>query len=1206
MSAHPVFSHENSFIGVSISLVHQPPFTVYNFYSPGRPTAFANLIKNHDFVPESPSIIMGDLNAHHIWWAGPKYSLGAVKYRERDEAIVSWLNEHSYQLHNEPGVLTHFPHNGNTPSVIDLTFSRGEISKRILSWSADPVTTSDHALCTIVLNISPSKASPPGRCWKKADWPKFAKLIRTSTTSLKPAEVTSDTELLSLTTKFISTITESIDECVPARKMRRKNAPWWNHNLTVLKSKLLCSERRYRQHRNEENKQSAHHHRTQWTKSIETAKRNYWDKQLADSTATTIWKTLRNHNTHQQPLPPLDGETSFDGKCTVLRHSLFPSTSDPPDIPATFVESKADLSQQFDHVTVREVDHVIEQLRYGTAAGEDGINYITVQQVHAANPLILPQLFTELFRRGVHPAEWKVATCVVVPKAGKPNYKTAKSYRPISLQSCLGKVQETLTAHRIARAAAACGATSPSQLGGRQNNSAIDAIVHLLDNIAPNLSIPKKNTKIVDRISVLTHDIEGAFNNTHPKLLVQVMEQRGMPKYLINWTKAFTSDRTMSFSFDGKCEPQQPFISALPQGSPASPILFLIYAQAMLERGCDPLKELDLSYLDDIVMTKSGPSVESTVKNLESRTNDHINRAAILQLELSSTKSDLMHTLPKGSVQKKNLCQQTPLIYTDQNGNQVIIEPNDEMKYLGVLIDNSLTFQQHSLAAASLGHQSLARVRFLRKKSWGISSHIAHHIIFTAVLPKMLWASPAWWNGTPQVLDPLSVVYHTAARWVTGLHYTSRITKLLTAACLPPLHLFLDYLSQLYAVRTCFLPEGHILTSTPVPQVPSAKRAVSGRHYLQSLISNFVFHPLENRSSSTTGYISSLIKPIHNTKSDVEKSIHNFWITSLELNSLVIYTDGSKHANGDTGSGWIVYEMTLSGLQPLVDGYCNIGTRAEVFDSELHAVEESLEFLTRQHFVQPRIKIYILIDNQSAIQTLENNKLNSQYARNAINHSITLVNRGYSVQTAWVPSHIGIAGNEKADQLANLGSKHLTECKHTCTTKAWMNKVVRAQFFSKWQKELPFSTPSFKYPTHLQSLRWKTSRALAAVQCGRTPSDPRYGFDSSPLCVCGNGPQSSIHILQDCSLVDQARAVFLTKCSGTPSDPEFLFNKLNIPHIIKFCSSTGLGFSENIRSAVTRMSPVCSPIESEMEDNDEDNADDFGAFEVGLPTVDDD
>jgi hypothetical protein len=41
------------------------------------------------------------------------------------------------------------------------------------------------------------------------------------------------------------------------------------------------------------------------------------------------------------------------------------------------------------------------------------------------------------------------------------------------------------------------------------------------------------------RLVVFTDDIEEAFNNTHPKLLTQIMYQRQMPQYLIQWAKSY-------------------------------------------------------------------------------------------------------------------------------------------------------------------------------------------------------------------------------------------------------------------------------------------------------------------------------------------------------------------------------------------------------------------------------------------------------------------------------------------------------------------------------------------------------------------------------------------------------------------------------------------------------------------------------------------
>ena len=109
------------------------------------------------------------------------------------------------------------------------------------------------------------------------------------------------------------------------------------------------------------------------------------------------------------------------------------------------------------------------------------MSYSTIRKLHEADRTILPKLFTALLRFGVHPAEWKLANCVIVPKEGKSDYTSPKAYRPISLQSCFGKILETVVARRVAAAALKCGAISVAQMGGRVGHSAIDALIHTLD-----------------------------------------------------------------------------------------------------------------------------------------------------------------------------------------------------------------------------------------------------------------------------------------------------------------------------------------------------------------------------------------------------------------------------------------------------------------------------------------------------------------------------------------------------------------------------------------------------------------------------------------------------------------------------------------------------------------------------------------------------
>jgi hypothetical protein len=219
--------------------------------------------------------------------------------------------------------------------------------------------------------------------------------------------------------------------------------------------------------------------------------------------------------------------------------ALFPEKMAPSlQIPPNFVDSKADLRTELEPVTIREVYNILKRTRVDIAGGRDGFRYTPIIRLHEILPQILPDLFNAMFKYSAHPVEWKVANCVVVPKQGKETYQDPKSYRPTSLLSCFGKVLEFLMAQRVTKAAKECEAVVDTQMDGRKNYSAVDALI----NISTPMSQPlrrrdkhpnpkSKHRRTLPRPSLLTHDIDGAFNNTDPEVLIQIMEQRRLPSY---------------------------------------------------------------------------------------------------------------------------------------------------------------------------------------------------------------------------------------------------------------------------------------------------------------------------------------------------------------------------------------------------------------------------------------------------------------------------------------------------------------------------------------------------------------------------------------------------------------------------------------------------------------------------------------------------
>ena len=99
--------------------------------------------------------------------------------------------------------------------------------------------------------------------------------------------------------------------------------------------------------------------------------------------------------------------------------------------------------------------------------------------------------------------------------------------------------------------------------------------------------------------SMLTLDIKGAFDAVLPGRLIRRLREQGWPNNLVNWVTSFVTNRTAQIHLDGEIGPYQKITCGLPQGSPVSPILFMLYIS--------PLFKLDratskFGYADDMAI----------------------------------------------------------------------------------------------------------------------------------------------------------------------------------------------------------------------------------------------------------------------------------------------------------------------------------------------------------------------------------------------------------------------------------------------------------------------------------------------------------------------------------------------------------------------------------------------------------------------------
>jgi hypothetical protein len=417
----------------------------------------------------------------------------------------------------------------------------------------------------------------------------------------------------------------------------------------------------------------------------------------------------------------------------------------------------------------------------------------------------------------------------------------------------------------------------------RVRHSAIDALLWVVDPRAYSLSQLHSILHFQPpRPGLLAHDIAGAFNNTHPALLDQILEQRCMPTYLRNWTRAFNEDRRLSFGLDSRIEEPQPFRCGLPQGSPVSPVLFLIYANAGLENEDKARDVTDTSYVDDVSIVAAAPKPNAVIAILQKHTTEQLHRAESRGLTFAPGKSELLMFLLQFSNRRTDLdrskmpLSQKQTVDLDVAGRT--LRPSTHLRYLGVTIDDDLGFKTHAAIAAAKGIQAIGALGFLRCHDWSVPAYVAHHLALVDVMPMITWGSPIWWNGSASVQSLLETTDNRIARWITGLPMSTGISKLLTTAQLPPMDAYLDYLSMRYAIRLRFLPDDHILADQPTYIRGKPKLNFPSKHRLYNLIAHLAEGNLEDLYCHTDASVLCIALP------HPDKHTDSTGVTDVDLN----------------------------------------------------------------------------------------------------------------------------------------------------------------------------------------------------------------------------------------------------------------------------------------------------------------------------------
>lgn len=919
--------------------------------------------------------------------------------------------------------------------VLDLVWA----SQRLLedgAYSAisdDLEAGSDHrSLLTVIPRCSTfAGQSRGGFAHLSTDEKVFRRALKDSLQAGVETDLRSSDDLDKEASSLLEGIQSALAQSTKRRGSGGKALPYWNEECRQARDDLRKAQGALRsasdptdiaasttwvqQARRALRRTLAHSRRSHWLSKVEAARLPEDVCRLAN------WRRREFRCATSSLINPAD-----QTRCETLQQKqdlLMLTFTDPeglaPDDLSLPDTSEAEEAIPFPPITLQESTTAC----IGVDSTTPGLDDVSVSTLKLAWPQIgsrVTRLFQGCLEHGHHPACFKQANILVIPKPGKRDKSNPRSYRPISLLSVLGKGLERVVAKRMAWLAVTQRIVGQNQFGALPLRAASDLTTAVTHDIELAWSQG-------EAASMVTLDVKGAFDAVMPGRLRRRLLEQGWPRRLADWAFSFATGRTAVLSLDDQLSAPYRLLRGIPQGSPVSPILFMLYI-APLHRL--PLRSKIFGYADDVALLATGRLLRDCTQDLGTDVREAIAWGRENGISFDPAKTELIHLTKRPTSINPDLTLACPDAASPAWTVQAT-PTNGAIRWLGVWFDRRLSFQTHARKAKKKGLTVTTALRSLSCTTRGVPPQAARAAAVACVLPTCLYASETWWpvsstsdpgnarDGTTGLAAAVDSVLYAAARAILPVYRTTPRAALLREAGIPPARAWLDEASARMALRIQRLDSWHPL------RVRAGKweNRPTGKLRLGRAL-ELLPRPIEKVLPLRFAPWATL-ETSENRKEAVGFSgmakrnaatAFSTWVQQRPPQDLLIYTDGSKLANGWAGAGWVGFQ----GGREVFRGDSSFQDCAEICDAEAMAAVGGLLYARRN---PPPGNVFICLDNLQVATQL--GQLAGVTSSQGVFDSARALVRdwpGLQPQFRWCPGHMSLKGNELADSIAKAAA----------------------------------------------------------------------------------------------------------------------------------------------------------------------------------------
>jgi len=714
-------------------------------------------------------ITAGDFNAHNSIWGGHKTNLTG-QYLEK---LLLHLD---CRIHLPPSPTRIHPNNPTKDSFLDLCLTHSTLTD--IKVTVLPDGSSDHKPILLSLPENFTMINPRS-VRLLTNWTGIAEdLHKVAWPSSVEANQIDIDNAVQIFNSYVQTAILNNTKGIKVKNNYQHLLP--KHIFTLIKQKRKLK-RKFLKNRTSKLKLLI----KQTSRNIRKALQK-WEierkiekiKELDDHTKR--WKVLRDWSPKPPVVPTLsvDGKSFFTGKdkANILARSLYERFSEHPGDLRHSIEQDVDQFQlprvdtEVPTISPSQVSEAIDHGKTNKSPGYDGICYKILKCLDIAAINYITNIFNAITRAQHFPDALKLGIIIVLPKEGKPP-SSPTSYRPITLLPTLGKVYEYCLLSFLRLIEERLHIIPNEQHGFRANHSTSTQLARVSETIIRHYNQGKATVMVA-------LDVEAAFDKVPPRYLLYKLSRFGFPNWTIKLLASYFTNRRNRVKVEDDLS--DPFIlrAGTPQGGLLSPFLYSLYTADI---PLHPHSTTTALYADDTLLITS--SERPVLAELETNI-----ALAELEIWLKRWKIKVNGSKSKMSFLSQKTRDFKPKVFVA--GESIAL--SDEIKYLGVIFDNALTWTAHMRECLKTAKQRSAAL-LSQIRGLPATEKTKTLLYLTYIRPILTYGVTAWGGASKKTLEPLIRLERMWIRTILGL---ARFTKTSTYLDRAPFPLLTDTLTD--------------------------------------------------------------------------------------------------------------------------------------------------------------------------------------------------------------------------------------------------------------------------------------------------------------------------------------------------------------------------------------------------------------------------